>query len=70
MSGVEAIVDDILVYGKTSQEHNENLNRVLSKCRSSSNKLNKDKLVVGVQEEEYFGHILSVEARPSQGRIF
>ena len=61
MPGVAAIVDDILVYGKTPQEHNENLIRVLDKCRNVGIKLNKDKLQVGIQEVEYFGHNLSAQ---------
>ena len=62
MPGVAAIVDDILVYGKAPQEHNENLIRMLAKCTSAGIKLNKDKLQVGVvQEVEYFGHILSAD---------
>ena len=46
MPGVACIVDDILVYGKTPQEHNENLIRVLDKGRSAGIMLNKDKLQV------------------------
>ena len=61
MPGLAAIVDDILVYGKTPQEHNENLIRVLDKCRNVGIKLNKDKLQVGIQEVEYFGHNLSAQ---------
>ncbi|XP_062600865.1 uncharacterized protein K02A2.6-like [Saccostrea cucullata] len=61
MSGVAAIVDDILVYGRTPQEHNDNLIKVLDKCRSVGIKMNKEKLQVGVQEVEYFGHILSAD---------
>ena len=61
MPGVAAIVDDILVYGKTPQEHNENLIRVLEKCKSVGIKLNKDKLQVRIQEVEYFGHNLSAD---------
>ena len=56
MSASTAIVNDILVYGKTPQEQNENPIRVLDKCRIAGIKLNKEKLPVGVQEEEYFGH--------------
>lgn len=53
MPGVAAIVDDILVYGKTPQEKNTKLTRVLDKCRSACIKRNKDQLQVIVQEVEY-----------------
>ena len=70
MPGVAAIVDDILVYGKTPQEHNENLIRVLEKCWSAGIKPNKDKLQVGVQEVEYFGYILSADGlKPDPAKV-
>lgn len=51
MLGVAAIVDDILVYGRTQQEHNTKLTRGLDKCLSAGKKM--DKLQVGVQEVKY-----------------
>lgn len=51
MLGVAAIVDDILVYGKTQQKHNTKLTRGLDKCWSAGKKMNK--LQVGVQEVKY-----------------
>ena len=39
MLGVAVIADDILVYGRTPQEHNENLIRVVDKCRNAGIKL-------------------------------
>ena len=70
MPGVVAIVDDILVYGNTPQEHNENLIRVLDRCRSAGIKLNKDKMQVWVQEVEYFGHILSADGlKPDPAKV-
>ncbi|XP_062576025.1 uncharacterized protein K02A2.6-like [Saccostrea cucullata] len=70
MSGVAAIVDDILVYGRTPQEHNDNLIKVLDKCRSVGIKMNKEKLQVGVQEVEYFGHILSADGlKPDPSKV-
>ena len=54
MSGVTAIVDDILVYGKTRAEHDENLRKVLSRARERGIKLNPDKCTIGVTEVPYF----------------
>ncbi|XP_021341363.1 uncharacterized protein K02A2.6-like [Mizuhopecten yessoensis] len=59
LTGVNAIVDDILVSGKTRQEHDENLRVVLDRTRSVGTKLNDDKLEVGVTSVCYCGHLLS-----------
>ena len=61
LSGVTALVDDILVYGGTRAEHDENLRAVLTRARTAGIKLNADKLFVGLTEVPYFGHLLSVD---------
>ena len=61
LSGVETIVDDILVYGRTKAEHDENLRKVLERSREKGIKLNADKLEVGLTEVHYFGNVLSAE---------
>jgi hypothetical protein len=43
LSGVTAIVDDILVYGRTKEEHDKNLKHVLERAREKGVKLNPDK---------------------------
>jgi orotate phosphoribosyltransferase-like protein len=45
MDGAEVIVDDILVHGKTLEEHNARLRKVLQKARDVNLKLNKKKSV-------------------------
>ena len=59
LQGVVAIVDDVLVYGKTRDEHDQNLRAALQRSREKGIKLNDEKLKVGQSEVEYFGHILS-----------
>ena len=59
LDGVVAIVDDILVYGSTREEHDSNLPRVLQISREKDMKLNDDKLEVGVTEVTYFGHVIT-----------
>jgi hypothetical protein len=50
LSGIVAIVDDILVLGCTQEEHDNNLRAVLERSREKGVKLNEDKLEVGVSE--------------------
>ena len=45
LDGVTGIVDDLLVFGKTQKEHDENLDKVLTWIHSSGLTLNKDKCV-------------------------
>lgn len=61
LEGITTIVDDILVYGSSREEHDRNLRRVLNTSREKGIKLNRDKLEVGVTEVTYFGHVLSSE---------
>lgn len=70
LSGVVAIVDDILVFGETREVHDANLRRVLDRSRGKGIKLNEEKLDVGVTEVEYFGHILSSEGlKPDPAKV-
>ena len=46
MTGVTAIVDDILVFGKTRAENDQNLRKVLARAHERGIKLNADKLKI------------------------
>ena len=59
IEGVEVIVDDILVWGSTVEEHDARLERVLERTRKRNLKLNKDKSQIRLKEISYVGHILS-----------
>ena len=56
--GTRAIMDDIIIYGKTTEEHDERLKRTLETIRESGLKLNKSKCETGKGELSYFGHII------------
>ena len=61
------IADDILVYGEgdTEQEalenHNKNLEAVLSRCKEKNIKLNKEKAQICKKKLKYMGNILTAE---------
>ena len=59
ITGVTAIVDDILVFGKTRAEHDQNLRKVLTHAHERGIKLNADMVKIGVTEVRYFGNILT-----------
>ena len=59
LPGITPLVDDIIVTRRTLEEHDNNLSAMLERAADKNLKLNPDKLTVGAQEVEYFGHIIS-----------
>lgn len=59
-SGVKFYIDDIIVFGSTQKEHDDNLGKVLTRIASSGLKLN-DKCVFDVQELSFIGHKISAQ---------
>lgn len=59
IEGAEVIVDDILIWGATIQEHDERLRKVLDRARQCNLKLSKSKCKFRKDEVEYVGHIIS-----------
>ena len=57
--GVADISDDIVVYGKTQEEHDQRLDCVMRKLKERNLTLNKDKCEFGVHKITFMGHILS-----------
>ena len=68
--GVVVVMDDILVYGATTKEHNRSLNAVLKTIKDSGLKLNKAKCHFGKSEIQYFGHLISQDGlRPDPSKV-
>ena len=61
LPGVTPLVDDIIVTGRTWEEHDTILRATLDRAAAKNLKLNPDKLTVGAHEVEYFGHIISAD---------
>ena len=67
---VVAYLDDILVAGRTEQEHLTNLAQVLERLNSAGMKLKKEKCAFCLPQVEYLGHVISEEGlRPSSSKI-
>ena len=54
--GVEVIVDDILVWGSTIQEHDERLKMTLDRIRENNVKLSENKCQYRKDKIDYVGH--------------
>lgn len=59
LEGVEIIMDDILVHGRTEAEHDHRLKTVLQRCREANLKLNPNKIKLKTKQVEYIGHVLT-----------
>lgn len=57
IDGAEAIVDDILIWGKDIEEHNQRLKQVLRRARDINLKLNKEKSKIQTDSVTYIGHV-------------
>lgn len=58
---VETMMDDIIVWGATREEHDKRLRQVLDKTREVNLKLNKDKCEFGVKSLTFMGDVVSEE---------
>ena len=67
---VSVYIDDILVPGKTQEEHLHNLNEVLQRLQSAGLHLKKEKCSFCLPEVDYLGHTISAEGlRPSSSKV-
>lgn len=57
--GVENYLDDVLVHGRTKEEHDANLAAVLARLKEHNVKLNESKCVFGSQSVEFLGFVLT-----------
>ena len=72
LEGVKNIADDIIVFGKTRAEHDQNLDiiKCLSRLSNCGLKINRDKCSFLKDKLEFFGQIFSKEGtRPDPKRV-
>lgn len=70
LNGVTTLIDDTVVTGTTREEHDANLKAVLERATEKNLKLNPEKLIVGAQEIEYFGHRITAEGlKPDEKKV-
>ena len=58
IEGVEVIVDDLLIWGKTEEQCDSRLGKVLQRAEQRNLKLNKDKSQIKCKEISYVGHAI------------
>jgi hypothetical protein len=63
-------VDDIIVYGKNKEEHDERLRKVLQRESEKNIKCNKSKCKFNKSKVNFLGHeITSLEVKPDYNKI-
>ena len=66
----ETDIDDILVWGTTTEEHDQRLEMALKRCEDIGLTLNKDKCVIGASTVTYIGYVLTPEGvKPGESKI-
>ena len=61
IEGLDVIVDDLVVWGENTEQHDVGLRQVLDHCRERNLKLNKDKCRFRLSDVSYVGHVLSAD---------
>lgn len=57
LPGVINISDDVLIHGKTQEEHDNNLHGTFQRLREQHITLNRDKCVYNKHQLEFYGHV-------------
>ncbi|KFD67385.1 hypothetical protein M514_20421 [Trichuris suis] len=63
LSGAVAYLDDVLVVGRTVEEHNRNLDAVLNRIMDFGFKIRREKCQFGLEEVKYLGFIVDKHGR-------
>ena len=70
IEGVETDIDDILIWGRSKEEHDQRLKMALKRCEDIGLTLNKDKCVIGTSSVTYIGHILTADGvKPDESKV-
>lgn len=59
IQGAEAIVDDIIIWGRNEEEQNNRLKQALQRAKDTNLKLNAGKCKIQTSELTYICHIMS-----------
>ena len=69
-NGVIGIADDIVVFGRTQEEHDKNLKEAIQRCKDTGLKLNPDKCKIRQTDIKFYGIICTGEGiRPDPAKV-
>ena len=61
LTGVVCVADDVIIHGKTLEDHDKHLDAFFGRCREKNVKLNKEKLVLRSCSITFKGHKITKE---------
>uniref|UniRef100_A0A1X7V6V3 Reverse transcriptase domain-containing protein n=1 Tax=Amphimedon queenslandica TaxID=400682 RepID=A0A1X7V6V3_AMPQE len=67
--GIVGLIDDVLVYGKTEEEHKLPLTAVLEKLEEKGVTLNKDKCIFYSDSIQFLSQTVNQGVSPGQGKL-
>lgn len=68
--GVSCYLDDVLISGRTAEEHEQRLHRVLTTMEEAGLKLKLEKCALGVSQITYLGYLIDGEGvHPTQEKV-
>ncbi|KAL9956099.1 hypothetical protein ACROYT_G037526 [Oculina patagonica] len=68
--GVAGIADDIVVFGKTTEEHDRNMHAMLERCQGTGLKLNPEKCFVKQEKIKFYGVVCGKEGiQPDPSKV-
>ena len=65
LPGAVCIADDVLIHGKTREDHDRNLELFFKRCQETGIRLNKDKLQLRLDTITFMGHRISKDGLQS-----
>ncbi|KAK2715845.1 hypothetical protein QYM36_010419 [Artemia franciscana] len=70
LEGFEIIIDDMIVYGNTQEEHDKRLAAILQRALVKGIRFNEERCKFSVSRVKYFGHVISSEGmQPDPNKI-
>ena len=70
LKGVVCVADDILIFGISDADHDDNLRNWLIRCKGHNIKLNKDKCVFKTAELDFLGHVVTNKGlKPDEKKV-
>uniref|UniRef100_A0A3P9LFC2 ribonuclease H n=1 Tax=Oryzias latipes TaxID=8090 RepID=A0A3P9LFC2_ORYLA len=70
LDGVVNIIDDLLVWGDSKEEHDDRLRKLLDRARQYNLKLNRNKCFIRTNEIKYIGHTLTDKGlKPDEEKV-
>ena len=69
IEGCEVIADDLMVWGRNDEEHDQRLKKVLDRTREVQLKLNQKKCKIRVMEVPYIGHTFTSGVKPDRRKV-